>query len=76
MASNIAEGQGRVSRREFRHFLGMARGSLLEMETQAVIAENLGYLSAAEAQQLARASGEVSRLLHGLMHSLQNTEPA
>jgi four helix bundle protein len=75
VASNIAEGQGRVSRREFYHFLGMARGSLLEMETQAVIAENLGYLSGTEAQQLARASGEVSRLLHGLMHSLQKTEP-
>jgi four helix bundle protein len=71
VASNIAEGQGRLSRREFRHFLGMARGSLLEMETQVVIAENLRYLPKAEAEQLARASGEVSRLLHGLMQSLQ-----
>jgi four helix bundle protein len=49
----------------------MARGSLLEMETQVVIAENLGYLSQAQTQQLGRASGEVSRLLHGLMQSLQ-----
>jgi four helix bundle protein len=71
VASNIAEGQGRLSRREFRNFLGMARGSLLEMETQVVIAENLGYLSQAQTQQLGRASGEVSRLLHGLMQSLQ-----
>ena len=72
VASNIAEGQGRLSRREFRHFLGLARGSLLEMETQVVIAENLGYLSKVEAQRLALASGEVSRLLHGLMQSLQD----
>jgi len=71
VASNIAEGQGRLSRREFRHFLGMARGSLLEMETQVVITENLGYLSQAEVLQLGSASGEVSRLLHGLMQSLQ-----
>jgi four helix bundle protein len=72
VASNVAEGQGRLSRREFRYFLGLARGSLLEMETQVVIAENLGYLSKDEARQLALVSGEVSRLLHGLMQSLQD----
>ncbi len=74
VASNIAEGQGRLSKREFHHFLGVARGSLIEMETQVVIGENLGYLSEAEAQRLAGTSGEVSRLLHGLMQSLQKTE--
>lgn len=74
VASNIAEGQGRLSKREFHHFLGVARGSLIEMETQVVIGENLGYLSKAEAQRLAGTSGEVSRLLHGLMQSLQKTE--
>ena len=42
VASNIAEGQGRLSRREFRQFLGHARGSLIEMETQIAIAGNLG----------------------------------
>ena len=74
VASNIAEGQGRLSRREFRQFLGVARGSLIEMETQVVIAENLGYLSKAEVLQLACVSGEVICLLHGLMQSLQKTE--
>jgi hypothetical protein len=49
----------------------MARGSLLEMETQIVIAGNSGYLSGDAAGRLAAGSGEVSRLLHGLMQSLQ-----
>ena len=72
--SNIAEGQGRISKAEFRQFLGIARGSLLEMETQIVIASNLGYISRSNADRLATTSGEVSRLLHGLMQSLQTHE--
>lgn len=71
VASNIAEGQGRISKAEFRPFLGMARGSLIEMETQIVIASNLGYISHDTMDRLASSSGEVSRLLHGLMQSLQ-----
>jgi four helix bundle protein len=43
VASNIAEGQGRLITGEFRHFLGPARGSLLEMETQLAIALDLGF---------------------------------
>lgn len=44
--SNIAEGQARLSEKEFRYFLGNARGSLMELETQIQVAENLGYLEA------------------------------
>jgi four helix bundle protein len=71
VASNIAEGQGRLSKREFRHFLGQARGSLIELETQVTIAGNLGYLTRETISELMGRSGEVSRLLHGLIKSLQ-----
>ncbi len=67
--SNIAEGQGRSTRGEFRQFLGNAKGSLCEVETQLVIAENLSYLK--EPQPLIEKLHEVARLLNGLMNSLQ-----
>jgi four helix bundle protein len=71
VASNIAEGQGRLSKRKFRHFLGQTRGSLIELETQVTIAGNLGYLTRETMSELMGRSGEVSRLLHGLIKSLQ-----
>ncbi len=68
--SNIAEGQGRLSEKEFRHFLGQARGSLMELETQVQVAENLGYLEKEEVVELLQSCGEVGRLLNGLIASI------
>jgi four helix bundle protein len=68
--SNIAEGQGRQSRGEFRQFLGTARGSLLEVETQLLIADRLGYVEAKEGQSALALLQEVARILNGLMHSV------
>jgi len=73
--SNIAEGQGRLSRKDFRHFLGQARGSLLEMETQLLIASNLGYISEQQLAEIFDTSGSVSRMLHRLVESVSD-EPS
>jgi four helix bundle protein len=70
--SNIAEGQGRASTGEFRQFLGHARGSLLEIETQVVIAARLGLLREQQHASLLRQSAELGRILNGLMNSLSN----
>jgi four helix bundle protein len=65
--SNIAEGQGQLSKGDFRRFLGHARGSLSELETQILISKNLKYLSEEEATNLIDLITEVGRILNGLI---------
>ena|SRR5690242_1827023 len=74
--SNIAEGQGRLTTGEFQHFLGMSRGSLLELETQLAIAVDLNYLTPSEFQKVEAQSSEVRRLLNGLIDSLRRGRSA
>jgi len=69
--SNIAEGQGRLTKGEFCHFLGLARGSLLELETQLAIALDLGIVGEGEHKRLQEMSEEVCRILNGLIDSMQ-----
>jgi four helix bundle protein len=70
--SNIAEGKGHHSDKEFVHFLFHARGSLLELQTQLMIAEELQYLSKAEADRQLAAADAVGRALNGLINSLES----
>ena len=69
--SNIAEGYGKSSRKEYIYFLSNARGSLLELETQVLIAGNLTYLKESEANNLLALVSEVGRITHGLLSSLK-----
>lgn len=69
--SNIAEGKGHRSDKEFGHFLFHARGSLLELQTQLLIAEELQYFSSEESQRLLKMA-EVGRALSGLINSLRD----
>jgi four helix bundle protein len=66
--SNVVEGQGRPTRALFNNFLGNAKGSLAELETQALIAQRLGYLK--PGCSLLDQIAEVARLLNGLINSL------
>ncbi len=69
--SNIAEGQGRDSVKEFIHYLSISYGSLMEVETQLQIAAHLGYLKQVEVDKLLEQTAEVGRLLNGLSRSLR-----
>ena len=71
--SNIAEGQGRQTTGEFRQFLGQARGSLCETETQILLSERLGYLDRETAIVVIEQASEVGRILNGLLSSLEGS---
>jgi four helix bundle protein len=72
--SNIAEGQGRRSTRDFLRFLFRARGPLRELETQTLIAERLGYLSTNDREATTNRADEVGRLLNGHPRSLERRD--
>lgn len=71
VASNIAEGKGHRSDKEFLHFLFHARGSLLELQTQLIIATKLNYLTNDESRKLSALAEGVGRALSGLIGSLE-----
>ncbi len=70
IASNIAEGKGRRSDKEFRQFLFHARGSLLELETQLAIAGKLEYLTQKQSNEVQLLATQIGRGLAGLINSL------
>ncbi|HEY0139649.1 MAG TPA: four helix bundle protein [Thermoanaerobaculia bacterium] len=76
--SDIAEGKGRISKKEYIQMLARARGSLYEVQTQLEVARNLDYLAPDTFQQLFDLASRTGRLLNGLMNKieLQITEDA
>ncbi|HWT66948.1 MAG TPA: four helix bundle protein [Terracidiphilus sp.] len=71
VASNIAEGYGKASKGEYVQFLGHARGSLCELETQAVIARSLKLGNAAQSEIVEGLSDEVGRMISAILAKLK-----
>jgi four helix bundle protein len=67
--SNIAEGRGRATPREFAHFLAIALGSLREVETLLVLIDRLGLVKRATVIELLKQADEVGKVLFGLRRS-------
>ncbi|MBI3041388.1 MAG: four helix bundle protein [Betaproteobacteria bacterium] len=68
--SNIAEGAARTGNREFAQFLNVARGSLSELETQLLIASDLGYINSND--PIFNVVNQVSRLVTGLHKAVRS----
>jgi len=72
--SNVAEGQGRGGK-EFRRFVDIAYGSLLEAETQIELSRRLSFLSEGESAELMDQCSEIGKMLNGLKNSLKQSYP-
>jgi four helix bundle protein len=72
VASNIAEGAGRNNTGEFYQFLGIANGSISELETQAIIAQHLKFISDAGFNNLSEQIDIIQKLIYRLKESLKS----
>ena len=71
VASNIAEGRGRLTEGEFRQFLGLAQGSNCEVQTQILVAKRLEMGNSGDLDKAQELSVEVAKMLSSLIGSLQ-----
>lgn len=69
--SNIAEGHGRESLREYLHHISIAFGSLAELETQIIISKELGFVSSEKINTILQEADELGKMLRGLQSSLK-----
>ncbi|WOB79237.1 four helix bundle protein [Brevundimonas nasdae] len=74
VAANIAEGAGRKGTGEFVQFIGVARGSLAEVETHLLIAGRLGYLTPDQLQPLLAEMERIGRMLSALSTRLKQRQ--
>jgi len=68
--SNLAEGAARKGGKEFRQFLNIAQGSIIELDTQLELSRMLGYLDAGCHEELSAQLTDISKMLFGLTRSL------
>ncbi len=71
IASNIAEGSARTTKKDFRNFVIIARGSNCELQTQLMIATDLGYGLPEALETAERLANDVGRMLNGLARYLK-----
>lgn len=75
ISSNIAEGSGRSSDKDFAHFVQIAYGSVMEVVSQIHVAKRQAMLPEKPFQDIYSQAGEISRMLSGLRSSLLRTQP-
>lgn len=76
VSSNIAEGSGRASDKDFSHFLEIAYSSLMEVVSQSQIALNQAFLKQTDRDEIYTRAEEVARMLSGLRSSLLPSKPS
>ena len=72
VASNIAEGHGRLNTNEYGQFLGVARGSNFELQTQLEIAKTLRLADSKELNEVDKLSHEVGKMIFGILEGIKD----
>lgn len=75
ISSNIAEGYGRRSSKEYIQFYRIAYGSALELETQLILSEDLGFLTKTGFDDIQELLTEVQKMLYAMLRKLSTMEP-
>ena len=70
--SNIAEGYGRKTTKEYIQFLYIAYGSICELETQILLSGDLDYIRTEQLEKIQNSLGDIERMLKRLIKSLEN----
>ena len=70
IASNIAEGEGRKSKNEFSHFLGIALGSKSELETQLILSERVNLLKTTDTEPIKKSLYDIGKMLTALRRKI------
>lgn len=73
IVSNIAEGAGRNSSKEFNNFLGITLGSSCELETQLIVAFKLGYINEKNLNALILSIEEIQKMIVGLQKNIKQS---
>ncbi len=68
--SNIAEGNGRSSKKDYMHFLNIARGSVYEIETQLLLGVELNFFTETQTENAMDLCEEITKMLNSLIRSL------
>ena len=71
--SNIAEGSSRNSEKEFKRFLEIAMGSLFEVETQLIIAQELEFIKSGELKTVFDLLNKEAKMINSLIHKIKNS---
>lgn len=72
IASNIAEGSGHSSNKEFCRYLEIAYSSSCELDTQILLSYDLAYINEPELEDTSHRIMEIQKMLHGLINSIKN----
>lgn len=73
--SNIAEGHGRKATKAYLNHLSIAFGSLMEVETQIIIANRLQYIQKEQLKEILNITNEISKMLNSLIYSIKKQLP-